>query len=444
MRHGYSLRRRLLAWLLVSTAIFGLAVLADTWREAIRTANSISDRILGGSALAIAERVTVTTEGQLDVDIPYSAMEMLTSPAEDRVFYRVDGPDGFLTGYEDLPRARPDEFFDTAFAGDDIRVTTLARQASTGAGTLPFTVTVAESTLARRELARSILLRSAARLSLMILCIAGIVWIAVTVALRPLTRLERAIAARSPDDLRPLAEDTPREVDGLVTAVNGFMRRLGTTLGGLRNFTGNASHQLRTPLAVVRMELELAARASGNPQVRAAASRGDAAVARAERILAQLLLLARVDAASATAPVIDIGALARRLTGDLVPEAAARGADLGYEGETARIRAQPVLLEEALRNLLDNALNYAGPQAEITVRVANGQHVALVVEDNGPGIPPERQSELTSRFARAGTGEGFGLGLAIVAEIAALFEGRIELGERPGGGLRVTLFFPAA
>ena len=99
----YSLRRRLLVWLLVATAVLGLLALLDTWREALRTAQSVSDRVLVGSALAIAERVTVDQAGGLEVDIPYSSLEMLTSTAQDKVFYRVDGPAGqFLTGYDDL------------------------------------------------------------------------------------------------------------------------------------------------------------------------------------------------------------------------------------------------------------------------------------------------------------------------------------------------------
>lgn len=447
MRRAHSLRRRLLGWLLAGAAILCALALADTWREATRTAASVSDRVLAGSALAIAERVTVGIDGGLAVDIPYAALEMLTSPARDRVFYRVDGPQGFVTGYDTLPRARRNGdrgFRDAAFAGEAIRVATLWRQASTGTTALPFTVTVAESTLARRELARAILMRSAARLALLILGAALIVWIAVTLSLRPLARLERAIAARSPDDLHPLDERTPQEVAGLVAAMNGFMQRLGVTLAALRNFSGNASHQLRTPLAVVRTELELAARAGTQAGMRAAASRADAAVARAERILAQLLLLARVDAASPDAAVIDITALARNLTADLVPEAAMRGADLGFDGTAARIRAEPTLIEEALRNLIDNALKYAGAGAEITVRVQTGTDIALMVEDNGPGIPPDRCERMTLRFARAGDGTGFGLGLPIVAEIAALFHGQFRLSPRPGGGLYATLRFPRA
>ena len=138
-----------------------------------------------------------------------------------------------------------------------IRSATLIREVSTGERSIAFSVTVAESTLARAALAKAILFRSALRLAVLIFGVAGIVWVAVTLALRPLDRLGAIIAERSPDDLRPVTADVPQEVAALVLAINSFMARLDTALDALRNFTGNASHQLRTPLAVVRTQLAL-------------------------------------------------------------------------------------------------------------------------------------------------------------------------------------------
>ncbi len=204
--------------MLISTAVLGLLALADTRAEALRTAQGVSDRVLAGSALAIAERVAVDVSGSIEVDIPYSALEMLASTAEDQVFYRVDGPDGFLTGYDQLvvlPRAVEEiSFGDGAIEGVGVRIATLYRQVSTGDASLPFSVTVAESTLARDALARAILWRSALRLLGMIVGAAVIVWITVTLALRPLDQLGRAISARAPDDLSPLQAAVPAEVAG--------------------------------------------------------------------------------------------------------------------------------------------------------------------------------------------------------------------------------------
>lgn len=453
---GYSLRRRLIAWLLAATALIGVLALIDTRAEAIRTAQGVSDRVLAGSALAIAERVTADEAGGLEVDIPYSALEMLTSTAQDQVFYRVDGADGlFLTGYDTL-RVVPVGvdgigFADGRFGTVPIRIASLVRDVSTGDGSARFTVTVAESTLAREALARSILRRAALRLLGMILGAAAISWVTVTLALRPLDRLGDAIALRSPGDLRPVREATPQEVEGLVEAINSFMRRLDTALGALRNFTGNASHQLRTPLAVIRTQLALAGRAPDAATAREAAEKADAAVARAERVLAQLLVLARVDAAAGDGAfeVLDVAALARRLVAEMVPAALKAGIDLGYEGAgAALIRAEPVLLAEMLRNLLDNAIAYAGTGAIVTLRTVVDAGVRLEIEDNGPGLSRESREALArgkrgvTAAARPHGQGGYGFGLAIVQEIAGLMRADVAFAPGPDGrGLTVRIGF---
>lgn len=453
-----SLRRQLLVWLLAATAVFGALALIDTYREAVKTANVVSDRVLAGSALAIAERVVVNESGTLEVDIPYVALEMLTSAAQDRVFYRVEGPPGhFITGYQNLPTisdtgGQPTAYTDATFRGEPIRIAVLQRSASTGVNSVPFAVTVAETTIARRQLTQAILLRSALRLGLMIAGAAAIVWIAVTLALRPLYRLSDAIEERNPSDLHPIDQEVPSEVQGLVDTVNSFMVRLQSALNSLRHFSGNASHQLRTPLAIIRTQLALASRAPTLEEAHAAASKGDIAVAHAERILAQLLLMAKIDAAGSAEPrplaEIDIASLAQSTTAEYVPVAAQSGIDLGFEGEVPTLApAEPLLFGEMLRNLIENAIAYAGSGAEVTVRIRReGGATMLQVEDNGPGIPAERRAEVLQRFARGGHGSapGMGLGLPIVEDIAALFGATLMLSEGSGGrGLSVTVSFAA-
>jgi len=454
---AYSLRRRLLAWLLVSTAVIGTIAMIDTWGEAVDTANEVSDRVLAGSALAIAERVIVAEDGSLEVDIPYVALEMLTSAAQDRVFYRVDGPPGkFITGYQTLPSIPRREgqaaaFENATFRGEPIRVAALARSASTGINSVPFTVTVAETTIARQQLTRTILIRSALRLLFMIVGAAIIVWVAVTLSLRPLYRFSEAIAERSPDDLHPIGERVPNEVQGLVDTVNSFMVRLEGALEALRHFTGNASHQLRTPLTIIRTQLALADRATELAEVKEAARKADEAVADAERILAQLLLMAKIDAATRSASMqrVDLTALARGATADNVPLAADAGIDLGFEGEgEIMISAEPLLIGELMKNLIGNALLYAGHGAEVTVRVrAEGEAAVLEVEDDGPGIPPEKRASVLRRFDRGDRSDklGTGLGLPIVEEIARLHGAEMTLGDgRDGRGLKVEIRFPIA
>lgn len=454
----YSLRRRLLLWLLVPLVAIGLIALIDTYREAVDTANAVSDRVLAGSALAIAERVVVAENGALEVDIPYVALEMLTSAAQDRVFYRVDGPDGFITGYQTLPviaglGQEESGYSDAAFRGEPIRLTSLARAASTGATSIPFVVTVAETTIARTQLAQTILLRSALRLAILIGSAAAIVWMAVTFSLQPLYRLRDAIAERNPDDLHPIEQSVPKEVRDLVDTVNSFMGRLGSALGAMRHFTGNASHQLRTPLTIIRTQLALSARAHSLEEARRAARIGDEAVAHAERVIAQLLLLAKVDQAASerlkSLGAVDLTELARTLTADRITQAHAAGIDLGFEGEDPLfVRGEPMLLGEMIRNLIENALAYAGAGAEATVKVLRaGDEIILEVEDTGPGIPDAELETVRQRFVRGRSGDrpGAGLGLPIVEEIASLFGGRLELSAGEGGrGLRVRVAFAGA
>ncbi|PLP59507.1 sensor histidine kinase [Mesorhizobium loti] len=453
----YSLRRRLLFWLLVPLIAIGLIALLDTWREAIGTANAASDRVLAGSALAIAERVVVSEEGTLEVDIPYVALEMLTSAAQDRVFYRVDGPPGtFITGYETLPTmpTPPPEkaqFSDGTFRGEPIRLAALARSASTGVDSIPFVVTVAETTIARTQLAQTILLHSALRLAVLIGGAALIAWFAVNASLQPLYRLRAAIGERSPDDLHPIDDRVPGEVRGLVETVNSFMVRLGAALSGLRNFTGNASHQLRTPMTIVRTQLALASRARSLDEAKAAAQTADMAIVRAEHVLSQLLLLARIEAAASNrvdTTSVDLSAITMESVADRIMRANTVGADLGFEGgEPVPVQGEALLIGELAGNLVDNAIAYAGSGAEITVRVSGKDEAILEVEDNGPGIPPDKLAAVRARFSRGAGADkpGSGLGLPIVEEIAELFGGRLTL-ETPasGKGLIARVTFPRA
>ena len=452
MSRPYSLRRRLLWALSAALLLIGTVALADTWSEAVNTADTASDRVLAGSVLAIAERVIVAEDGALEVDVPYVALEMLTSSAQDRVFYRVDGPEGFITGYAELPtdaEAGDLRLFNGTYRGEAIRVAVLGRSASSGDRAIPFTVTVAETTIARTQLAQTLLLRSAARLALLSAAAAVVLWIAVTLALQPLTRLSQAISRRSPEDLSPIDANVPREVSYLVEAVNSFMGRLNDAMEALRNFTGNASHQLRTPLSIVRTQLALARRHEDPMQRDAALAVADESVSQAERILAQMLVLAHVDKAAfdgLRSGVCDLAAIAREEATEHVLVARSAGIDLGFDGDaSALVHGDAVLLRELVRNLIDNAIAYAGRDCEATVRVVADGVVHLVVADTGRGVSDSIAGRLGQRFLR-GThaGEGAGLGLAIVNQIATLFGGTLRVTSSPGAGFVATVIFPAA
>lgn len=459
MRRPLSLRFQLLLWLIAPLLAINVLAIADTWKSARNQADEILDRVLAGSVLAIADRVIISETGELEVDIPYVALEMLTSSSQDRVFYRVDREDGeFVTGYKALQALSPDAersgnmvFGNASYQGAAIRFARRDGAVSTGSRSVGFQVTVAETTTAREKLANSLLYSSLIRQALLLAIAPILVWWGVARALAPLYALRDAIGRRSPGDLRPIAHDVPQEMQGMLEATNGFLARLRSALEAMRHFAGNASHQLRTPLAIVRTNLALAQRTHDLDEARQLAARADEAVAGAERTLAQLLVLARVDETAsqkiARAPT-DIALLMRELAAETAPDAARQGTDLGYEGpDNLMAEAEPVLLREALRNLIDNAIRYGGTQATLRV-IERRPNCIIEVEDDGKGLPNSMLGHAGERFFRPGRNggksenDGAGLGLAIAREIAELHDGRFEAARAPRGGLIVRMTLP--
>lgn len=454
----WSLRRNLIVWLFAPLLLLSVGLLWESYFEARLQADRAFDRTLMGSALAIADRVVLGPDGELEVDVPYVALEMLTSAAGDRVFYQVRSADGRVsTGYEDLPQ--PDDtpgpqgepvFYHSSYKGSAIRAVAMPGAASNAQRSVGFLVVVAETTQGRQALARETMIRAAMRLAAMILVAGVVLWFGVTRGLRPLERLGQAVARRSQDDLRPVEHTVPREVEGLMQAINGLLGRLREALGALRRFTGNAGHQLRTPLSIVRNNLALAQRADSDTERLARVAEADQAVREAERLVEQLMLLARIEESKAVeegGETVDLNALAEECARDRAGPALRAGLELAFEptSTAATVRGGAVLLRELLLNLIDNAIRYAAP-GHATVRVvAGGGRNILEVEDDGPGIDPAARDRALSRFTRLDrhSPEGAGLGLAISAEIAARFGGSMDLAPgKEGRGLRVRVQLP--
>ena len=452
-----SLRRSILVWLVLATAAIGVLALLDTRNEARRTARDVSDRVLIGSAMSISEAVTVTAEGGIAISIPFSALDMLSSTAQDQVFYRVDGPGGILTGYDDLPPSTAATqsmagLADQTYRGMRVRTATILRDLTTGEGTVPFSVTVAETTLARDALEQSILTRSALRIAMLIFGAAVVAWAAATYALRPLDRLSGSLASRAPNDMTPIAATAPDELRPVLAALNGYLSRLSTAMTTVQNFASNANHQIRTPLTVARTQIAMAAKSGADVQPQPL-ERADQALIRIERVLEQLLLLARLQA-TGTGPhltEVDVAALASSITADLLPKALSMGQDLGYDGPAwLTALSEEVLLGELLRNLVENAIAHCPADALITVHVeaAGPDRVLLSVVDTGPPLPDALITVLRSRIKAGGTGSDVrtgtrGLGLHIVTEIAHALKVdlRLERGEN-GAGLAWSIGIP--
>ena len=305
MPRRWSLRRRLLAWLLIPLVLVCAGLLADTYVNAIRQADKAYDRLLMASALAIAERV-VAENGRIEVDLPYVALEMFSSAAQDRVFYRVTGPqEEFVTGYRDLPGLPEDAedttvFYDADYRGSKVRVAIL-RQPVSGPGVRgQVEIQVAQTRNERDLLTREIVLGAGIRLALLVLCAAVLIWVGVAAGLAPLRRLQQAVQARSPQDLAPLDGDVPREVRALVAAINDLMQRLDGSMGRMRRFIADASHQLRTPLSALKTQTELALRGSDPDDVRESLTRVHESTRRTSRLADQLLTLAKAEPGGAS------------------------------------------------------------------------------------------------------------------------------------------------
>jgi two-component system sensor histidine kinase TctE len=279
------------------------------------------------------------------------------------------------------------------------------------------------------------------------------VWYGVGRGLAPLERLREEVGRRSDQDLSPVeVRRAPLEARPLVNAINGLLARLDSALSAHRRFVANAAHQLRTPLAGLHTQAELALRESEPEAVRRSLEQLHHAAGRAAHLVSQLLSLARLEPRSGRplqGEPLDLKELARDTTARWVPQALARGIDLGFDAcsTPAQVIGDRLLLEELLGNLLDNAIRYAGPDGEATVRVdrADGDTV-LKVEDNGPGIPEEERAQVLERFQRGSTTAqipGSGLGLSIVREIAVTHRAQLRLEPgQDGRGTRVSVTFP--
>jgi len=455
-----TLRRQLLAWLALPLLVFwSLSSLVD-YDIAKRFVNLAYDRALLEAALDIGRQVKVTNSNRVYVDLPDIAVQMLKSRQSGRLYYLVTGPKGeFVTGDVDLPLPAdpsPDRisYYDDVYRNHLVRVVTLRVPVSPGSGKGTALILVAERVNLRTDFARQIMLRMMWPQGLLIFLAAFTVWFAVARALAPLSALRREILSRSHRDLSALPEEqTPQEVRPLIRAMNDLLQRLSKTLAAQQRFVADAAHQLRTPVAGIKTQTELALRQSPPGDVQTILSQLHTATEQTTRLINQLLSLARAEPGTErvfATERIDLNRLVREATTEWVPQALAREIDLGFDSPEAgaMIEGDVFLLREMINNLLDNAIRYTHPGGQITVRIKPVRDkVVLSVEDNGPGIPESDRERVFERFYRVlGTGvEGCGLGLAIVREIAQSHaaETTLEPGAN-GKGTVIKVTFPAA
>jgi len=457
-----SVRSQLLVWLLGPLLVIGMLAIYDGYRSARTTADSVSDRVLSGSALAIAERVFVSDDGILEVDIPYIALQMLTSSEDDRVFYRIESEGNkFVTGYRalELPpswsASSEVTFHDGFFRGDPIRIALYAGAASSSTKSFGFRVAVAETTNGRTAIAHSILVRSLIRQAMLLLGTAILVWFVVARALRPLQRLEQAVSRRSPDDVRPIEHQVPNEVKGLVFTINELLGRFASSITALQNFTSNTSHQFRTPLALIKTHLEVATREENPAQQKEAIDLANTAVGEAERLMSQMLLLARLDTASTAelrTKTCDLSAVAREVCEEFVLQLSHQrktDVDLGFRGDDVTlVYGDKTLVQEVVRNLVDNAIKHSGQAPKIDVVVTKASLTGTVsVCDHGKGFDPaaiQPQGKPKLKSSDNAIQSSAGLGLSIVNEIVTLLDAKLTIEKTvPPPGMTIAVTFKA-
>jgi len=450
-------RRKLLVWLLSPLVLLIVVDAVASYYVAQHFASVAYDRILAERA---RELILKIREGQDGPQLRMSKSDsriLLTDP-EDKFFYRIVRPGDELAKGESLlllpdgmnPVLNQPLFFDTEVDAVPVRATALLEEYE-GSGDKEVLILVAE-TLNKRAVLFQESLAGVVMPQIVVMILAGsFVWFGVTRSLAPLRRLEQIIASRSHLDLSPvLLEGAPARVQPLVEEINALMARLSEVLEFQNRFISDAAHQLRTPVAGLKAQIEIVLRETDPERLRHSMSHIYMGMSQLSRLVTQLLSLARNEpnaVRNLKLLPMDLNHLVLETTMDWVPVALRKGIDLGFDGGDApvMINGDRDRLRELINNLFDNAIRYTPDNGRVTATVVADPRPRLAISDDGPAIPIEERQRVFERFHRLlGTNtEGSGLGLAIVNEIAKIHGAEVELMEDTDGiGNTFAVSFP--
>ena len=455
------LQSKLLRWLLGPLLALLVLDTGVTYWTSVRFSNRAHDRSLHEIAREVALHVKANGSGPR-IEMSPSAERILLTDEEDRLAYRVSSATGSLIGgtadlaapAAPLKKGGGAIFYGDRLHGQPVRVVASWMPLDGGGGVADMVmVQVAETMNKRNQLAWEILANVIVPQLLLIVMASAAVYFGVSRSLAPLTALQREVSDRSHRDLTAVEMDhVPGEVRPLVVAVNDLMQRLGKTLDFQTRFIADAAHQLKTPVAGLKAQIEMTLREDEPQRVRHSLAQLYVGVDRLSRLVQQLLSLARNEPGAIEAvrlQALDLDAFALEISMEWVPLAITQGVDLGFEGagHTVMIDAEPDRLRELINNLIDNAVRYSAHGGRVTVAVgrADAGRGRLSISDDGPAIPIEERGRIFERFHRLlGTpSDGSGLGLAIVSEIAILHGASITLEEdQDGVGNTFSVFFP--
>ena len=458
MIRPFSLRARLLVGILAPVALFIVINSVSLYRQSLAAATTAYDRTLLASAKTIGEQLDVEgydEAAMLRAIVPYSALEAFEADNKSRMFYRVSAQDGeMISGFAELPFWRGQlpnrppyaalvDFYDARFRDQPVRVAVLLQPVASARGRGMAVVQVAETLELRETLARKLLVDTLWRQLVLLAVIAGVTVFVVQRATRPVRQLGETIEARAADDLSPIdAPDAPRELRPLVDATTRVMGRLQRLLDHQKRFVRDSAHQLRTPLAVLKAQVQSARR--GDVPTEQALGEISETVERATLLANQMLSLAKVEQLRQQPESVrlELGVAVRPGALDVSPLLADKALDfeLTVDATPVPVRAHRWMLQELARNLLHNAIKHSPRGGALAVRVhAEGGLAVLGVRDDGPGISDELRQRLFAAFAAGDLTSGSGLGLAICREIVLALDGRIALDNREAGGQHVGL-----
>ncbi len=445
----------LLAAIAAVLAVLSWWMVTSFAREA---AERTQDNVLVASATTIAEALR-SEQGTILLELPYSAFAMLNAIGEDRVFYRVAAGGETITGYDDLiPPTLPERPGDVAvrtisYRGDQVRVVSVQRTVLAGQQPVPVVVSVGQTRTGVEAIGTG-LSRTAAVLSVAFFLLAvGLGAVAANSSLRPLNAFAQAVTRRGPSDLRPLRRKVPDELSPLLIALNRLMERLGQSIRRSEEFIAEAAHRVRTPLATVRAQAELALHTVEKENEKKMLRRVIRAVDESSRSASQLLDHATVSfrAEALARDEVDLADLVVRVAESLSPTAEMKDISFRLDATApAPVRGDLILLESALRNVLDNSIKYSPGETEVSVTLSQDDPAQwrLTVRDHGRGFSAESLPALTGRFTRGGNVDkivGSGLGLTIAEDVLIAHGGRLELATpKDGVGACVSLILPAA
>ena len=433
-----SLRARLLWFLLAAIVLSAGVQAAVAYRTVLKEADQIFDYHMQQMALSLRAGVP-----------PSSTIGGLRGGGEQNFDFVVQvwTADGLriFESAEDaaLPQLAVLGFSDVQARSTTYRVFSLQ--------TRGLVIQVAQDLAVRQRMAGALALRTVGPVALMAPLLMLVVWWVVSRSLAPVARVRRQIAEREADELSPVSEEgLPDEVRPLVQELNLLFDRVRTAFQAQQHFVADAAHELRSPLAALKLQVQGLQRARDDATRELATTRLAAGIDRATQLVEQMLALARHEASAAVGArreAVDLSEVARLAVSDAIAQAQARHIDIGIaRADAATVSGQPEALRTMLRNLLDNAVKYTPEGGRIDIGIVReGDAVVMSVDDSGPGLPAAERVRVLDRFYRAGEPQapGSGLGLAIVKSIADLHGATVSLAASPSlGGLRVTVCFP--